>query len=150
VEADFGGLGLSKQKFDPNFFGRTFSGVENGFYGDVTGRLGYSFGSALVYAKGGFAFFDGDAFLDNHLGGLGGGRARTSDFTGWTAGGGLEYLLREGWSVKLEYLHFDFGEQDAVLHTLADGNFRYSNELTADTLTVGVNYHFTPAYQPLK
>ena len=31
---------------------------DGGFYGDVTGRLGYAWGSALIYAKGGFAFLD--------------------------------------------------------------------------------------------
>ena len=31
---------------------------EGGFYGDVTGRVGYAWGPALVYAKGGFAWLD--------------------------------------------------------------------------------------------
>ncbi len=31
-----------------------------GFYGDVTGRLGYVWGQALVYAKGGFAWLNTD------------------------------------------------------------------------------------------
>ncbi len=30
----------------------------SGFYGDVTGRLGYTWGSALLYAKGGFAWLN--------------------------------------------------------------------------------------------
>ena len=32
--------------------------TEGGFYGDVTGRLGYAWGPALLYAKGGFAWLD--------------------------------------------------------------------------------------------
>ncbi len=31
---------------------------EGGFYGDVTGCLGYAMGNTLLYAKGGFAWFE--------------------------------------------------------------------------------------------
>ena len=89
--------------------------------------------------------------MDNHLGGFGGGRAYTSDtLTGWTAGGGLELSITPAWSIKGELLHFDFGSQNATLHTPVNGNFRYSNDLTVDTATLGVNYHFGSVYVPLK
>ena len=141
-ETDVGGMSVNKRKFDPNFPGGTFSGIDGGVIGDVTGRLGFTFGSALLYAKGGFAYFDGDAFVDNHLGALGGGRAFTDTFTGWTLGGGVEVKLSPAWSAKVEYLHFDFGTEDATLHTPFNGSFRYSNDLRADAVTVGLNYHF--------
>jgi outer membrane immunogenic protein len=151
VESDIGGIDLQSRKFDPNFPGGTFSGIQGGLYGDITGRAGITLGQALAYGKAGFAFYDGQAFVDNHLGGFAGGRAFTHDtFTGWTAGGGLEFLVTPVWSVKAEYLHFDFGSQNAVLHTPANGTFRYSNDLTADTFTLGVNYHFGSGYAPLK
>ena len=60
-----------------------------GLYGDLTGRLGYAFGPALVYAKGGFAFFDGEAKVTI----AGDTSTATNTFTGWTLGGGLEYAL---------------------------------------------------------
>jgi outer membrane immunogenic protein len=121
----------------------TFSGIQSGFYGDVTGRLGYSFDPVLVYAKGGFAFFEGDAFVDNHLGACGPSagftsRAKTSGFAGSTIGGGLEYRYDPEWSVKVEYQHFDFGKRTATLHTTC-GVEPYTNGLTADTVSVGVN-----------
>lgn len=151
VEADIGGINLKGQRFDPNFFGGTFNGLEGGLYGDVTARAGVTVGGSLLYGKAGFAFFDGDAFVDNHLGGFGGGRAFTSDtFTGWTVGAGLEYMICPAWSVKGELLHFDFGSQNATLHTPVNGNFRYSNELRADTANLGINYHFGSGYSPLK
>ena len=32
--------------------------------------------------------------------------------TGWTVGGGVEWLLNPNWSVKVEYLYYDFGLND--------------------------------------
>jgi outer membrane immunogenic protein len=151
VEGDIGGINLNSRRFDPNFPGGTFNGLESGLYGDITGRAGLALGQALAYGKAGFAFYNGDAFVDNHLGGFGGGRAFTPDtFTGWTAGGGLELSITPAWSIKGEFLHFDFGSQNATLHTPFSGTFRYSNDLTVDTATVGINYHFGAGYMPLK
>jgi nucleoside-specific outer membrane channel protein Tsx len=62
--------------------------------------------------------------------------------TGWTIGGGLEYALSSAWSAKIEYQHFDFGSKTALLVTPANGNFRFSNDPTAETVKIGVNYHF--------
>ncbi len=151
LEADLGGLGLGGRKFDPNFPGGTYSGLDAGLSGDITGRLGLAFGNTLVYTKGGFAYFTGDAYVDNYAGGFGGGRATTGDYTGWTIGAGLEHALNPSVSVKVEYQYFDFGTQNAVLTTPCFGNFRYSNDLTANAVTVGLNYHLGGGgYVPLK
>jgi outer membrane immunogenic protein len=149
-ESDIGWLGLNGQKFDPNFPGGTFSGLGSGFYGTLTGRLGYAFDRTLVYAKGGYALFSGQAFVDNSAGGFGGGRVFTGIWNGWTVGTGVEYLLTPLWSIKIEYQHFDFGSQDALLITPANGNFRYSNDLTADSVKAGVNLHIGQPPAPLK
>jgi outer membrane immunogenic protein len=145
IEADLGGLGLSKTISEPNSGTPpvTTNHLGSGFYSDVTARLGYAFDRALVYAKGGWAYYEGTANVNNTLGGFGGGVASTSSFTGgWTVGGGVEYAFAPAWSAKVEYLHFDFGNQTATLVTPANGNFRFSNDLTADAVTVGVTYHF--------
>src|SRR5215831_12952007 len=154
IEGDIGKTYFNKRRFDPNFPNGTFSGLEGGTVGDVTGRLGVAVGPALLYAKGGWAFFDGDVFVDNHLGGFGGGRAFAPTFNGWTLGGGGEFKFSRAWSAKIEYLHYDFGTEDATLHTPANGNFRYRNDLTSDAVKVGLNYHFGAdryeRYAPLK
>jgi outer membrane immunogenic protein len=142
VEGDIGGLPLSGKKFDPNFPGGTYSGLDGGVYGDLTGRLGFAFDRALIYAKGGYVFASTQTFVDNTAGSFGGGRGFGGILEGWTIGGGLEYLLAPAWSVKAEYQHFDFGNDDAILFTPANGNFSYSNHVTVDAVTVGVNYHF--------
>jgi len=56
IEVDLGGLdtGASGSYTDPNNTNRTiFVKSAGGFYGDITGRLGLTFGNALIYAKGG-------------------------------------------------------------------------------------------------
>ncbi len=43
-----------------------------------------------------------------------------STLTGWTLGAGIEYMLGTNWTVKVEYLHFDFGNNDNN-HCCGDG-----------------------------
>jgi outer membrane immunogenic protein len=147
IELDIGGIGFDKRNFDDAPSTCTPFAIHSGLYGDVTGRLGYAFDRTLVYAKGGFAFSNGEASVANFCaGGL--GSAKTDTFTGWTAGGGVEYSINPAWSLKIEYQHFDFGTEDVVLHLNQDDLFH--NNLTADSVTVGANYHFATAYEPLK
>ncbi len=65
VELDLGEMGLEHAKQEPGSSTLT-NKISCGLYGDVTGRLGYAFDRTLVYAKGGFAFFNGDIKLDRH------------------------------------------------------------------------------------
>jgi outer membrane immunogenic protein len=146
VEGDLGGMNISQKKADP-LGGTEIDFLNSGLYGDVTGRLGYSWGPALLYAKGGFAFYDGEAKTTTAIPGFTVGN--TSTFTGWTLGGGVEYKINPAWSLKAEYLHFDFGSERATL-TSGAGVFGYKNELTVDTAKVGINYYFLPSYVPLK
>ena len=130
-----------------------------GFAGDFTGRLGYAWGNWLLYAKGGFAWFSpelqaratiwgptGVATLGNNYGG---------DLTGWTVGAGIEWLLNPNWSVKAEYLYYDFGVNNTnwLANTAigADNSWRWSgSDLTVNTIKLGLNYHLTSSYTSLK
>jgi outer membrane immunogenic protein len=145
VEADLGIMGINHTVTE-----RISASIKDNYYADVTGRLGYAFGSALVYAKGGVAYFNGEAKVVNP------GRTFTAaqDFTGWTVGGGLEYALSPAWSVKGEYQHFDFGTADSAIYGCCKGgamyNFHYAHGLPADAVSAGVNYHISSGYEPLK
>ena len=114
--------------------GLAFFGNRN--LGSVTGRLGYTWGPALVYAKGGYAWAD---------------TRRSFGFTGdgdngYTVGGGVEYMLIPNWSVKLEYQYYNFGNvtfvsaPPVVITTFTNDEH---------TVKLGVNYRFnwggTPA-----
>ncbi len=69
--------------------------------GSVTGRIGYTWGPALLYAKGGYAWKDG-----NHVNVSTGGVpvAFTTDGNhrdGYTVGAGVEYMFAPSWSAKV-------------------------------------------------
>jgi outer membrane immunogenic protein len=137
LEGDLGGMNIKGNS--PDLLGGTeIDFINSGLYGDITGRLGYAFDRALVYAKGGFAFFNGRANTTTGLAGYTG--ASTGTFTGWTIGAGVEYKITPAWSVKGEYMHFDFGSKQATLSNPTV--YGYTNALTADTVKIGLNYFF--------
>jgi outer membrane immunogenic protein len=147
VEVDLGGMDLDGSKA-PAGVPEAKANVRGGFYGDATGRLGIVADRALFYAKGGFAWYDGAAnFTDpTHASAV----ASTDTFAGWAAGGGIEYMLRPNWSLKAEYMHFDFGAERAVT-VKENTNYHFKHDLTADTLKLGLNYHVYRDYvEPLK
>jgi outer membrane immunogenic protein len=135
VEGDLGHMHIGNSKLDPP---NEVDILDSGFYVDVTGRLGYAVNNVLLYAKGGWAYFDGKGTTTVLSGPF--TPSSSSAFNGWTIGGGIEYKVTQAWSVKGEYQHFDFGSATA---NLTGGTvFPYKNSLTADTLKVGVNYRF--------
>ena len=109
--------------------------------GSITGRFGYTWGPGLVYVKGGYAYSDNAERVT--LAGapipflLNGNHSN-----GWTVGGGVEYMLAfaPNWSVKGEYMYYDFGSTRFVTPAaLAPfGNFTTEDH----TLKLGVNYRF--------
>jgi len=86
----------------PSIFptGFVYSNNQRGL-GSITGRLGYSWGPALFYAKGGYASSSHSETLT-----LGGAPiAFTLDRNhrdGYTVGAGVEYLFTPNWSAKAE------------------------------------------------
>ena len=112
VEADFGGAGLTNNWNNGCGAGNVgFLHVKNdaNFYADVTGRLGYAAGPALFYVKGGWAFLDTNFTVDGCCNGVLPWSVRNNNgLDGWTVGGGIEYMWSPSWSVKAEYLYFDF------------------------------------------
>jgi outer membrane immunogenic protein len=137
----------------PNYQALT---LDSGFYADITARLGVTFDRTLVYAKGGYAYFDGEAMQATTK--LGYAPTPTDGFSGWVLGGGIEHFIAPNLSLKAEYLHFDFGtEHGYQTATLPDPptpvGFRFDNyhDVEIDTVKVGINYHFNaPERVPLK
>jgi outer membrane immunogenic protein len=108
--------------------------------GSVTGRLGYTWGPALLYAKGGYAWRD-----NNNIGVSVGGvpAAFTTDANhrnGYTVGAGLEYLFAPNWSVKGEYQYYNFGSTNFTTGPapIVGAHFRDDEH----TVKLGVNYRF--------
>jgi outer membrane immunogenic protein len=168
IEVDLGAASINAR---PHFLGETLTpagtmsrivsldGNDNNFHftGDVTGRIGYTWGGTMIYAKGGFAFLQTNlALRETTMDGTGlvtvfnGNNNGDNYLTGWTVGGGLEWKVSPSWSIKAEYLHFDF--TDFNTNCCGDGlnNWNNKHDLTADTVKIGFNYFWNPPVQPLK
>jgi outer membrane immunogenic protein len=105
---------LAAANFDGRFTAPYLPGMTAGgwspnmnWLGTVTGRIGYSFGQWLPYAKAGFAAAD----VGSPLQGAGplGSFTQGTTTGGWTAGLGFEYQLSPKWSLGVEYLYTDLG-----------------------------------------
>jgi outer membrane immunogenic protein len=132
-EIDLGYLGLNGDKT----VGAHKYSSEGGLYGDFTGRLGYAAGPTLFYAKGGAAFLDAKFDVNS--------ASKDDTLWGWTAGAGVEHMLRPNWSVKAEYQHFDFGDT-----TVTSGADKIKFSPVVDAVTLGINYHVNRGYEALK
>jgi outer membrane immunogenic protein len=118
----------------------------------LTARLGYTVAPAvLAYVKGGAAWANASgAAVVPALGNLAGESANFG-MTGYTVGGGLEWMFAPGWSVFGEYNYMNFGTRNVdflstglvpgfgAAGALADTN---AVRLTTQTAIVGVNYKF--------
>jgi outer membrane immunogenic protein len=137
VELDVGAMSLSHSAIEPQAVGidNITSNAGSGLYLDATARFGYAFDKALVYAKGGYAYYGGSVSIVDP----GEASVKISGLNGWTVGGGLEYKIAPAWSVKAEYQFFDFGTDRLVMPSDHD---RYDAGLTVHTVKGGVNYHF--------
>jgi outer membrane immunogenic protein len=122
------------------FPGGTLVTSRNDQLGSVTGRLGYTWGPALLYGKGGFAFRD-----NNNIGVTAAGvptafttNGRRQD--GYTVGAGLEYMFAPSWSAKAEYQYYNFGSTTFTGGPASIVGARFRDD--EHTVKVGVNYRF--------
>ncbi len=105
-------------------------GVALNWFGTVRGRAGFLFTpTLLLYGTAGFAY-----------GGVSVGANQSNTRTGWTAGGGVEWMFLPNWSAKAEYLYTDLNSGGAT------GPFGfqvgYHRHPQVNTVRGGVNYHF--------
>jgi outer membrane immunogenic protein len=108
--------------------------------GSVTGRLGYTWGPALLYAKGGYAWRGNDN-LGVSVGGVPVAFTNTGNHRdGYTVGAGLEYLFAPNWSVKGEYQYYNFGSTTFTTGPAPIIGARFRDD--EHTVKVGVNYRF--------
>ena len=107
--------------------------------GSLTGRVGYTWGPGLLYAKGGYAYSDNRDTLT--FAGVPVPFALSSGHqNGYTVGAGVEYMFAPNWSAKAEYMYYNFGNSQFVAPAalVPFGSFHNDDH----TLKVGVNYRF--------
>ncbi len=159
AEADFQGTSMSHSANGigflpaagtwPNYTGYApywrNGGASLPWYGTVRGRIGYSvMPTLLVYGTGGFAY--GDTTRTT-----GYGQSVSATQTGWTAGGGVEWMFMPNWSTKVEYLYTDIsgGNSNSYGWNVGTSLNNVNNHTRWNTVRAGVNYHFNWAAAPV-
>jgi outer membrane immunogenic protein len=122
------------------FPGANLITTTNNQLGSVTGRFGYTWGPALLYAKGGYAWRD-----NNNIGVSLAGVALPFSTDGghkdgYTVGAGLEYMFAPNWSAKLEYQYYNFGSTTFTGGPPEIVGTRFNSD--EHTIKAGLNYHF--------
>lgn len=102
---------------------------ESDYLGTLRARLGYSVGNVMFYGTAGAAY--GKNELSQ------GGLSNDQMHWGWTIGAGVEAMLTQNVSAKLEYLYVDLGKENYQSVIGAQG-IGYTTSL----LRGGVNYRF--------
>jgi outer membrane immunogenic protein len=160
LEGDFNYLnGKAGQNFRIRFNGEDTVGSQDTtvrWLATLRGRFGYAWDRSFLYATGGFAFGDvRSSVIATRTDGSGRIREEytgsySSTRTGWTIGGGFEYLLTDRLSAKFEYLHYDLGDANYLVNrvvsitTTLPATWNASASASGDIVRVGLNYRLTP------
>lgn len=129
--------------YNPNVFDR-FS-FKNKMQGSIKGRAG----RALQWNKTIFLpyFTAGASFADLGLKYKNEGGDYYSAHTtraAWLIGAGIEYLLKENWSLRLDYSYVDYGNSITLkipsVYGLIDPNGNAHTNLNANTVLLALNY----------
>jgi outer membrane immunogenic protein len=135
IEGQFAGADISGSVASPFGLASPFY-AKTDWLANLTGRVAYAWDHVLLYAKGGAGWAD-----DKYSALYGSTYSASETRPGWTLGGGLEWAFANGWSAKLEYLHYDLGTRTVAF---ASGSATSPEFVTQriDTLTVGLNWRF--------
>jgi opacity protein-like surface antigen len=150
VEADYGWSNAHGGVSCPNLFFFT-CGAEVEQMASVTGRLGYAWGRALLYAKGGWAFADVTpaGSQNTNLVPLVTPVISSKWLSGATFGAGMEFALTNHMSVRAEWTRFNLGSE---VFQVSDGPEFADVSANGNTVRLGVNFHLNPLRReaPLK
>jgi outer membrane immunogenic protein len=135
LEADISYADISGEQnlriWDGHYWGGSWDA-----FATLRGRAGYSLGTTLLYATGGFAAISSsDYVLGNTVNESTDGRGWRN---GWVIGAGIEHAFTDRISGKIEYLHAGF--EDVTGLDRNNEPFKFSSDL--DLIRVGLNYKF--------
>jgi outer membrane immunogenic protein len=135
IEVDAAGASI-KDSVAGGFGGLVFSAEDKiDALGSVTGRVGIAANTALFYAKGGYAWANNKLSVSAPGVVVG---SESKIHSGYTIGGGVEYMFAPNWSAKAEYM---FTHLESQTYTIAPLTFD-SGTGEFSSVKVGVNYHF--------
>jgi outer membrane immunogenic protein len=127
VEADWSGAFIDGNN-------STCCGHDFNWLASARGRAGIAINGnrTLLYGTGGAAWADVD-----YASTLPGVSGFSNTHFGWVAGGGIEHMLTQNFSARVEYLHYSFDDA-----TGAVGGISTTVEPKLDTVRFGLNYKF--------
>jgi outer membrane immunogenic protein len=103
------------------------------WFATARGRLGWVNGPWLIYGTGGGAWVNFEADISAPGGSVSGNTTKS----GWTAGGGVEWMFLPRWSAKLEYLYIETNSNDVTVLGQT-----FSATARENVVRAGLNYHF--------
>jgi outer membrane immunogenic protein len=118
--------------------GHSFITAHTNFFGSARGRIGWAANRVLLYGTGGLAFQSPVTRVPTTAISV-----RTSDDLrlGWTAGGGVEYAVTDGWIAGLEYRHSEY-ETESGSYKLRRTKVRFSQDKDVNQVVGRVSYKF--------
>ena len=132
--------------FAAGSFGAPLAGTQavanfnNQWFDTLTARIGYAVQpSWLLYFQGGAAW--GHTSANVTYAGVQYGQT-SSTRTGWTVGGGVEWMFAPHWSAFLEGNYMDFGSTSGSVTGAGGVVYPVSAKATETTVLLGVNYRF--------
>jgi outer membrane immunogenic protein len=144
IEGDLTGSSNQGRFSATNAFG--LSGVnvsqntQYGFGAGVRGRLGFAMDRTLIYATGGWAYETIDQTYGNSLTNTFLQQKISTDRSGYTVGGGVEYAFNYNWSARLEYRWTDYGKYVSNYSNLLSASIQ--QHPTDNTVMAALIYHF--------
>ena len=152
AEGELGYFGMNGDRQYPPYIGVRLpsdsrASSDGGVFATLTGRAGIVWDDNwLFFVKGGFAAADLTVhYIDDDPVGLilVSGTQKRAFQTGYTGGGGVEFMLPSGHtSVRLEYDYYDFGN---IAHTATDqfgGRWTFNHDITSQSFTASVTFHW--------
>jgi opacity protein-like surface antigen len=114
-------------------------------------RLGWAMGKWMPYLTGGYA--SGAFTHQATLGGTPTSEARTRH-SGWYVGAGVDMALAHGWTIGLEYRHYEFDDVSVTPHTPAGVSvpaLAFNADPSSDAVTLRASWKLgRPEARPLK
>jgi outer membrane immunogenic protein len=149
VEGDGGYFGVDGRERQPTSPDPgTFAEVNPGAYATARGRIGLAWDRWLFYATGGWIGSDYERkVVDKQicLCGFPLGSGEDEDWrSGWVVGGGIEWAFHgDHWTMRIEYLYFDFDDGNVTVPIVQQGPFRFGwDDNTGNIIRAGLNYKF--------
>ena len=136
VEGDL--TGSSNQGRFSGALGVRSQDTQYGFGAGIRGRLGWAIDHTLIYATGGWAYETIDQTYANPLINNFLSQRISTDRSGYTVGGGVEYAFNYNWSARLEYRWTDYGKYVSNYSNLVS----IQQHPTDNTIQAALIYHF--------